>query len=991
MKVKLENKNDKIENLPGLSIEDGTCIFPFVHDEKEYEECYKGQRGDWCATKVSKKTKKIKKWAYCDPKKLKITRKKKEDDAPKRLRFTSKPFSPDMVASNFKMYKTSKIVPDYYVLPNKKGFINWFDTMYSSYRVKQSDTLKKNARFDLFNHQKIIRDYMSNISPYRGLLLYHGLGVGKTCGSIAIAEGFRSDKNIVVLLNKSLKQNFIENLKKCGYDFFRTNQCWVYHKFTDKNDLMKKYAKYLGIVISHKSEGAWFIDYSKEPNYDKLAMKDQETVDLQIAKMIEKKYKFYHMDGLNKNKLEKMKEDRVFDDCVLIVDEVHNITNAMAKATPGIRARYLEEIIMDAQNINCVFLSGTPMINNLFETSKLLNLLRGKIASYNITFSRPSTDINWAQLETSLKSHQAVDQIIIRKKNNNISVTRVPNGFIKNRDMNLELKVGENEETDDEFKIVLKDVLPDYAKVNMEYYTTLPNSQEKFMNLFYDEKQNSIKNSELYKSRILGLVSFYRTQDKSLIPTVRHNEIIELPMSEYMFNKYSKVRKDEIAQAKKKKKQSKKDDVFGVKSSYRAYSRMHCSFVFPETLERPTPSGIGDEMDAGIEEAELDNEPVVLNSEKAKAYEKAKAKVLRDLEKSGEQYLMINDNDKLMKYSPKYNEIIKRINSMKGLSFVYTEYKSLEGIAVLSICLKANGYDEFKLVKNSSGEYELPPNLDLDKPHFAFWSGSDEQSDLLRKIYNNEISELPTNLRKQIQALSVDNLRGAIVKVLMTTKTGAEGIDLKNVRQVLIVEPYWNPVRLKQVKGRAVRMGSHLGLPEKERIVDIYTFISSIDPVMIKTEPIIERDGDSSDQVLLGLSNKKLKIMDGFLKMIKETSVDCSINFKDTVDEDDPFTCLSYGSSSPKDYSYVPNIDEQLEDKEKYRKYKQITWKPIVVNVPKKGKYALKPAPENEPQLLFDLDTILESRRPGEPLGEILTKNGKKSIKWYKKQQVKII
>ena len=207
MKVKLENKNDKIENLPGLSIEDGTCIFPFVHDEKEYEECYKGQRGDWCATKVSKKTKKIKKWAYCDTKKLKITRKKKDDDAPKRLRFTSKPFSPDMVASNFKMYKTSKIVPDYYVLPNKKGFINWFDTMYSSYRVKQS---KKNARFDLFNHQKIIRDYMSNISPYRGLLLYHGLGVGKTCGSIAIAEGFRSDKNIVVLLNKSLKQNLIE-------------------------------------------------------------------------------------------------------------------------------------------------------------------------------------------------------------------------------------------------------------------------------------------------------------------------------------------------------------------------------------------------------------------------------------------------------------------------------------------------------------------------------------------------------------------------------------------------------------------------------------------------------------------------------------------------------------------------------------------------------------------------------------------------------------
>lgn len=980
MKVKLSNDDDTIENLPGLSIEEGQCIFPFVYDEKEYNECYKGKRGDWCATKVSKKTKKIKKWAYCDnPKPV-----SSESKTKKKL------FKMDSISSKLHVPKIEKNVPSYYVLPNRKGFLNWFDTMYSNYRIKGTSKLETSKKFTFFNHQKIIRDYLDTQSPYRGLLLYHGLGVGKTCGSIAIAEGFRSEKNIIVLLNKSLKQNFIENLKKCGYDYFRINQHWFFHTFTSKEDPMKSYAKKLGITIKRDSIGAWFIDFSKEPNYEKLSKKDQEAVDEQIALLINKKYKFYHMDGLNEKKLIKMKEDRVFDNSVLIIDEVHNITNAMAKKNPGVRARYLEELIMEAEDLNCVFLSGTPMINNLFETSKLFNLLRGKIPAFEITFSKASSDINWSQLESLLDNHEAIDQIIMRKKDNTITVTRVPNDFIKNVNKKLELDPSKNTETNQEFLQLLKGLLPDYAKVKMEYYSCLPNSEDKFMNLFYDFNKDAVKNTELYKSRILGTVSFYKTQDKALIPSVRHNEVVVLPMSNYMFNKYAKVRKEEIEQDRKKKSTKKKDEnPFEVKSSYRAYSRMHCSFVFPETIERPTPTGsLEDLYDMDID---LDDQ-VIENSEKMKAYEKKRNQALKELERSAPEYLIVDGKDKLMKYSPKYNEIIKKINAMKGLSFVYTEYKTLEGIAVLSICLKANGFNEFRLEKDANGEYKLPDDLDLSKPHFAFWAGSDEQSDLLRKIYNNELLELPKNLREQIKKTQKDNLRGDIIKVLLTTKTGAEGIDLKNVRQVHIVEPYWNPVRLEQVKGRAIRVGSHIELPEKERQVDIYTYISTLDPKMKKNEPIIERDNISSDEALFELSNKKMNIMKTFLRMIKEASIDCSLNYKDTYDAEDPFTCLNYGSASTNEYSYVPNIDEQFEDKEKYRKVRQISWKPIVVNIPGRGKFALKPAPQNEPQLLYNLETIRESGRPGEALGEIITtKNNKKGVKFYKKAEVKVI
>ena len=47
--------------------------------------------------------------------------------------------------------------------------------------------------------QKLVRDFMQGESPYRGLLLYLGLGVGKTCAAISIAEAIHNRKEILVL------------------------------------------------------------------------------------------------------------------------------------------------------------------------------------------------------------------------------------------------------------------------------------------------------------------------------------------------------------------------------------------------------------------------------------------------------------------------------------------------------------------------------------------------------------------------------------------------------------------------------------------------------------------------------------------------------------------------------------------------------------------------------------------------------------------------
>ena len=81
-----------------------------------------------------------------------------------------------------------------YVLPNRKAFADSVARMFLKYRVPPETEEDKDIDVciqrdtgtrELLPHQKIVRDYLSIETPYRGVLLYHGLGSGKTCSSIA--------------------------------------------------------------------------------------------------------------------------------------------------------------------------------------------------------------------------------------------------------------------------------------------------------------------------------------------------------------------------------------------------------------------------------------------------------------------------------------------------------------------------------------------------------------------------------------------------------------------------------------------------------------------------------------------------------------------------------------------------------------------------------------------------------------------------------------
>lgn len=108
------------------------------------------------------------------------------------------------------------------------------------------------------------------------------------------------------------------------------------------------------------------------------------------------------------------------------------------------------------------------------------------------------------------------------------------------------------------------------------------------------------------------------------------------------------------------------------------------------------------------------------------------------------------------------------------------------------------------------------------------------------------------------------NMYGDICWVIGITGAGAEGISLKCCRSVHIMEPYWNNVRLDQVKGRAIRICSHKDLPYEQRTVDIYTYYSVFSKDQLRTNKIDRNiittdDGETSDEKVYYVSMKKTR------------------------------------------------------------------------------------------------------------------------------------
>ena len=308
------------------------------------------------------------------------------------------------------------------------------------------------------------------------------------------------------------------------------------------------------------------------------------------------------------------------------------------------------------------------------------------------------------------------------------------------------------------------------------------------------------------------------------------------------------------------------------------------------------------------------------------SYKERIEKAMRTLDERRGEYLMLESEDpkgRLATYSIKLASMLENIEKSKGSNLVYSQFKTVEGLGVLGIALKANGYDEIKIIGSDQNPRFSEDTIasfrsglgDVDRPkrkRFISFTGegSKEQRALVLNIFNGNFDKLPAEMRAVLEPFKEKkNTTGDICWVIGITGAGAEGISLKCCRSVHIMEPYWNNVRLDQVKGRAIRICSHKDLPFKDREVEIYTYYTVFSEEQKRSDKIDQTirgtdNNETSDEKVFYVSIKKDKINQEILKLMKESAVDCELN----AGENDGIQCFRIEGQATQ-YLFDPNLE----------------------------------------------------------------------------------
>jgi hypothetical protein len=194
-------------------------------------------------------------------------------------------------------------------------------------------------------------------------------------------------------------------------------------------------------------------------------------------------------------------------------------------------------------------------------------------------------------------------------------------------------------------------------------------------------------------------------------------------------------------------------------------------------------------------------------------------------------------------YSIKFYKILKKINQCEGNVFVYSNFKDLGGLRCFIRFLEYHGWKNYIVY----GEGEK---------RFCIWSGEETQDvkNQIKFVYNMK-----------------SNDDGSKIKLMLGSPSIKEGVSLLRVRQVHIMEPYWNMSRLLQIIGRAVRFCSHKDMPKNQRNVDVYLYLATKYGV------------NTVNQYIWKLANKKNELIQQFEVALKEAAFDCQLFYNRNV------------------------------------------------------------------------------------------------------------
>jgi hypothetical protein len=699
-----------------------------------------------------------------------------------------------------------------------------------------NEMLKKDLcssqEFEYTSVQRFVAQFMSPKTPYNGMLLYHNVGVGKTCTAVLTAESFLelSPKNKVYILAPPAIQP----------GFYRTIFDVTKLKIGEDEDTPNSH---IGCTANR------YLELSQT-----YFERDRKTIEYRVNKLINKRYSIMgyvafrnlmrdilsevprNLSEEKQTELEVTLLKKAFSGSLFIVDEAHNLRDTSevdttdeddtgvderSDASAGKKlAPHLRRLLRTCDGNKLLLMTATPMYNNYKEIISLLNFLLH--ADHAPDRGAESKMLN----ETHIQFHMTPDGERLTPESEK-RIIQVANGHVS-------FMRGENPRAfparlDPQDVIRLKR----WADFTPDGVTRIEPPGE---------------------TRI-------------------KNDVLRLPLVECRLNNDSLL----VIQTLTEKLVASKG--VGIRTIDTLLQAGNC--VFP---------GDGVDGRTGSEGFQSWFTPHAVPG----SFEGTRLNMLPQYDltdATANPIWMATGRNSLEIYSPKYNLVLQSIQKARGISFVYSRFVE-NGAIIFCLLLEANGYTHWgrstpmfkkgvvmpalgrQCCDCASREKSHPPfNKDAAKTrenhpfspaYYALLTASN-----INTLEREGLPLSPNNPGVINAARDPSNAHGNKIKVIVGSQVAGEGLDLKAIREIHILEGWFHLSKEEQIVGRGIRYCSHSGLPMSERNCTINLYVNVFPPAINK---------ETIDQNSYRTAMGKAVRVGHVSRALKQGAADCNLN-----------------------------------------------------------------------------------------------------------------
>ena len=723
-------------------------------------------------------------------------------------------------------------------IANKKEFA---DTRYNGTvsNVAERADVECAAPFEILPNQQFIKNFLSPETPYNGMILVHELGTGKTCSALGVTEQARlqskmvsNAKKILVIASPNVQTNFRVQL----FDFSKLVE--VGGKGTRVWD------------IDSCVGGAILAEINPNPAVSRMTASE---IERRVTQLIDSAYEFIGYEALANYIADVAKisdyrdrptlEDRsvaslkaAFDGRLVVIDEAHNISGRDDTETKKV-AVLIQQLVRTC-SMKLLLLTATPMYNSYREIIWLTNVLNANDRRAEIDWRQVFTETG-AFVEPTYAPTDLARKVPLTEGGRDLLQRKLAGyvSFVRG-------------ETPYVFPFRIYPSL--FAPLNRQVVapptpTTTPNLP-KSQGQAQGETQGEVR--AYPKTQLNG---------RPITVPIRYVQVYANTIGSYQKTVYLEniaiLNRSEIDNFEEK-------ESFGYKQLATPISLLNMVYPSVEVYAARAKNGT-------ITPALIRPMYGISGLDMCVSYTSQEVPVPRNF---GFKYRdsLLQSHGKIFsppeigKYSAKIAEVCDIIRRSVGTVLVYSKYIG-GGLVPMALALESMGLERVGFDASGTGDVQTLPLFET--PPVPVGAGKKRQ----RYMMITGDRHYSQNNRRDLEYFNnPGNMYGAMVRVVLISDSGAEGLDFKCLRQIHILDAWYNMNRIEQTIGRAVRNKSHCRLPLAERNVEIYMHCTLIDEV------------ETVDLYMYRLAERKALIIGGVVRLLKETAVDCLLNHAQT-------------------------------------------------------------------------------------------------------------